>query len=167
MPLAEVYAFISSLYYRGKRAYARAFGHHPDGGPVALAITPTQGLVADETRVTLNELRAFASCDIDPGNPRYRTPLAMSARGLDQELPRHVELVLLGSIATGKYLDPLAEVFGRRLLIPRAFVGRGDMSRGGLMLRAADAGEEHEYVPALDADRTGPRPPLLDRDPTS
>ena len=71
------------------------------------------------------------------------------------------EVVLLGSIATGKYLDLLAGPFGERLRFPSEFVGRGDMSRGGLLLRCVRAGAELTYVPVLGAIRTGTRPPKL------
>jgi hypothetical protein len=70
-------------------------------------------------------------------------------------------VVLLGSIATGKYVDTLLPVLGERLLFPREFIGRGDMSRGGLMLRAAKLGEELEYMPVAGAIRRGPRPAKL------
>jgi hypothetical protein len=71
--------------------------------------------------------------------------------------------VLLGSIASGKYVELLTSVLGRRLLFPGDFVGRGDMSRGGLMLRCAREGRELRYVALLDADRHGPRPARLPR----
>ena len=69
--------------------------------------------------------------------------------------------MLLGSIATGKYVDPLLAVLGERLRFPADFVGRGDMSRGGLLLRCARAGTELTYVAVRDAARRGPRPPRL------
>ena len=71
------------------------------------------------------------------------------------------EVVLLGSVASGKYVEVLQPVFGDRLLFPSAFVGRGDMSRGGLMLRCVDSGDELEYVPIEGAVRRGRRPPKL------
>src|SRR5437870_5647388 len=40
-------------------------------------------------------------------------------------------------------------------------VGRGDMSRGGLLLRQAAADVELTYVPIAGAVRHGPRPPKL------
>ena len=70
-------------------------------------------------------------------------------------------MVLLGSIATGKYVDPLLAVLGERLRFPADFVGRGDMSRGGLLLRCARAGTELTYVGVRDTVRRGPRPPRL------
>jgi len=70
--------------------------------------------------------------------------------------------VLLGSIASGKYVDVLHAIFGARLLFPSDFVGRGDMSRGGLMLRCASSGDELPYVPVAGAVRHGVRPPRLD-----
>src|SRR2546426_247399 len=73
------------------------------------------------------------------------------------------EAVLLGSIATGKYADLLLDILGDRLLFPPSFVGRGDMSRGGLLLRCVRAGMELPYAPLQGAIRHGPRPPKLPR----
>jgi hypothetical protein len=58
-------------------------------------------------------------------------------------------------------VDVLTEVFGERLRFPIEFVGRGDMSRGGLLLRSVRAREELIYVPVVGAVRHGPRPPKL------
>jgi hypothetical protein len=69
--------------------------------------------------------------------------------------------VLLGSIASEKYVAVLGSIFGDRLLFPSDFVGRGDMSRGGLLLRAARDGAELAYEPVLGAQRRGKRPPRL------
>jgi hypothetical protein len=55
----------------------------------------------------------------------------------------------------------LMSAFGKRLLFPAEFVGRGDMSRGGLMLRCVEQGTELTYVPAQGAMRQGTRPPKL------
>jgi hypothetical protein len=68
---------------------------------------------------------------------------------------------LLGSIATAKYVEPLLGIFEERLLFPSAFVGRGDMSRGGLMLRSARDGVELSYEPVGSAILHGKRPPKL------
>ncbi|HKK93812.1 MAG TPA: hypothetical protein VJ925_10275 [Longimicrobiales bacterium] len=154
IPLGDIYAFISSLYYRGKRAYARAFGRADAADPVQV-ITPDRGLLPDLHPVTLDDLRRFARLDLGPANRIYMDALLGSAAELAERLPARAEFVLLGSIATGKYLDPLAEVFGERLLVPESFVGRGNMSRGGLMLRAVDAGRELRYVVAESAARRG------------
>jgi len=70
-------------------------------------------------------------------------------------------VILLGSIASPKYVDVLQSIFGERLLFPADFVGRGDMSRGGLMLRCVSAAEELVYVPIAGAVRHGVRPPRL------
>jgi hypothetical protein len=166
--LGEVFAFISGLYFRGKLAYALEFARppEPDGpltGSGALVITPTAGLRAVETAITSDALRAFAAVDIAAGEDRYRTPLVKSARALDEEIGPECEVILLGSIATAKYVDVLTDVFGERLLFPQEFVGRGDMSRGGLMLRCVDAGQELTYVPVKGAVRHGQRPPRLPR----
>jgi hypothetical protein len=165
-PLGEVYSFISGLYFRGKLAYALAFARPPEvdgalAGRGTLVITPTAGLRDVMTPVTISALREFAGVDIGAGDARYRTPLLSSARALADEIGQDCEVVLLGSIASAKYVEVLTEVFGDRLLFPSDFVGRGDMSRGGLMLRAVSAGEELPYVRIEGAVRHGPRPPKL------
>jgi hypothetical protein len=161
--LGAVYSFVSGLYFRGKLTYARAFASPPPGAPASLVITPGRGLLPPETRVTAAELRDMACVPVDAGEVRYRAPVERDAQALAAQAGPQCEVVLLGSIATPKYLDPLLEVFGDRLLFPEAFVGRGDMSRGGLMLRCAQAGAELAYVPARSAVRHGPKPPRLER----
>ncbi len=166
-PLGEVFSFVSGLYFRGKLAYARRFARPPDpsdevtaGG--VLVITPNAGLRAADTRVTLASLRAFAAAEIDVANPAYRRPLERGARALRAAIGDECEVVLLGSIASGKYVELLVPIFGSRLMFPPHFVGRGDMSRGGLMLRCVTAGLELEYTPIAGAVRHGPRPPKLE-----
>ena len=159
--LAEVFTFLSGLYFRGKIAYARVFGCAADGSCTSLVITPTRGLIDAETRITLDDLREFAEVDIKSDDPRYRKPLERDARRLARTLPRDAEIVLLGSIASGKYVDALLHHFGERLRFPGDFVGRGDMSRGGLLLRCAADGQELEYIAVAGAIRNGKRPPKL------
>lgn len=161
VPLGELFSFISSLYFRGKLAYAEAFSNSPSGFPTALVMTTSRGLLPPETIITLDDLLEMSSVPIDPGDARYREPLCRDARALARVLPAGSQIVLLGSIASGKYVDPLLEIFGANLLFPQKFVGRGDMSRGGLMLRCAQAGLELEYVSVDSAVRRGPRPPKL------
>jgi hypothetical protein len=165
-PLGDVFAFMSGLYFRGKLAYARRFADPPDpGDPLAsggvLVITPNAGLRGADVSVTRDSLRAFAGEDIDLANPRYQRPLEYSARTLRAAVGGDCEVVLLGSVASGKYVEVLQPVFGERLLFPSDFVGRGDMSRGGLMLRCVDSGDELGYVPVAGAVRHGKRPPKL------
>jgi hypothetical protein len=160
-PLGEVFAFLSGLYFRGKLAYAGVFAAPPADAPGALVITPTRGLMEPSAIVTLADLHEFAAGAIALDDPRYREPLERDTRALAASGGAAFDVVLLGSVASGKYVEALADVFGERLLFPVDFVGRGDMSRGGLMLRAADAGAELPYVPVLGAVRRGPRPPKL------
>jgi hypothetical protein len=164
--IGEVFAFISGLYFKGKITYALRFANPPEpGGELtgsgALVITPTAGLRPAETRVTAEALKAFAKVDIAADDPRYRTPLLASASALAEEIGEDCDVVLLGSVASAKYVDVLTGVFGERLKFPIDFVGRGDMSRGGLLLRCARFGHELPYVPVLGAVRHGPRPPRL------
>lgn len=162
-PLGEVFAFISSLYFRGKLTYARRFARPPSGTGGVHVITATRGLVSPGAPVTVADLREFAAGSIHPGSRAYRTALDRSARALLDRCGQGCEIVLLGSIASGKYLDGLVEVFRDRLLFPSVFVGRGDMSRGGVLLRAVEADTELDYVVARGSDRRGARPPRLPR----
>jgi hypothetical protein len=160
-PIAEVFTFLSGLYFRGKIAYATAFARPVRGTPGILVITPTRGLVDATTRIGLEDLREFAAVDIQEDDPRYRLPIERDARRLAQKLPADSEIILLGSIATGKYVDVLLANFGHRLRFPPDFVGRGDMSRGGLMLRCAADRQELSYTPVAGAILNGKRPPKL------
>ena len=49
--LGEVFAFVSSLYFRGKLAYARAFARPPAGLAGAHVITPCDGLRPPDSRL--------------------------------------------------------------------------------------------------------------------
>ena len=164
-PLGEVYSFISGLYFRGKVAYSTAFASPPIGVPPSVIITPGAGLIPPETMVTVDTIRSLAAVDIHASEPRYRMPLERDARFLSEAAGRDCQFVLLGSIATAKYMDPLLDCFGDRLVFPADFVGRGDMSRGGLMLRSARERAELTYVPAKGAIRHGQRPPKLPKLP--
>jgi hypothetical protein len=157
-PLGEVFSFLSGLYFRGKLAYAEAFARPPRGVARTLIITTHRGLVSASTRVTLDDLRAFAEVPIDLAESRYLEPLLADARRLAGRIGGQGQAVLLGSVATPKYTQPLDEVFGARLHFPVEFAGRGDMSRGGLMLRAVDEGRELVYDPIGAGPRRGPRP---------
>jgi hypothetical protein len=166
-PLGEVFAFLSGLYFRGKLAYATHFRRPPDpasqvSGAGVFVITPNAGLRTPDTFVTLGVIHKFAGVDVSADNPAYRKPLDRSARSLATDIGPDCGVVLLGSIASTKYVDILLAIFGDRLLFPADFVGRGDMSRGGLLLRCAAASEELRYIPVAGAIRSGQRPPRLD-----
>jgi hypothetical protein len=160
--IGEIFSFLSGLYFRGKIAYATAFARTSTASEGMLVITPGRGLVPASTLITLEELRAIAEVGVSPEEPRFRDPLERDARAIAAGLMGVDRVVLLGSIATGKYVDVLEHCFGGRLRFPESFVGRGDMSRGGLMLRSAQSGTELEYVPIAGTMRHGPRPPRLD-----
>lgn len=157
--LGDVFTFTSGLYFRGKLTYARTFG-------ASWVITQGAGLLDPGHRITPRDLDRWAKVRIDLADARYRRPLERDARALAARLP-DAEVVLLGSIASDKYVDLLLEVFDDRLLFPVDFVGRGDMSRGGLLLRTARSGTELSYGPVRGAVRRGPRPPRLPRLPRS
>jgi hypothetical protein len=171
-PLGEVFSFLSGLYFRGKIAYARAFARPPRGLPGALVISPTEGLRYPDERVTADRLRAWGEVDIDVDDPRYLAPLSSHIQALATATDQRCRIVLLGSVATSKYVKPLLQVLGDRLVFPADFVGRGDMSRGSLLLRATQQTHELTYAPVSQTPRQGGRPlpaaalrPYLDRPP--
>ena len=139
IPLGDAFSFLSGLYFRGKLAYAERVN---------------RGLVPADTPIGVDDLRAFGGVDIHQGDPRYREPLE---RDLARLRRTRRPVVLLGSIATAKYVDVLLEALGPRLLFPADFVGRGDMSRGALLLRAAREGRELDYIPVSGAVRSTAR----------
>ena len=160
-PIGEVFSFLSGLYFRGKITYAAKFAKPPRRVPGSLVITSNRGLLPVETAITLKELRAFAAVDVDHLEDLFKGPLKRDATALANCLPKKSEVVLLGSISTRKYTHTLLEVFGERLKFPIEFVGRGDMSRGGLLLRAVANGQELEYRPVQGAILKGKRPARL------
>jgi hypothetical protein len=145
--LGDVFAFCSGLYFRGKLAYASHFAQPPEGVSGAQIITPCRGLVSAETLVGLSDLFEFAEVPVHPKESRFTDPLKQSLQAmsaLDSS-----EVILLGSVATGKYTETLLPILGERLLFPADFAGRGDMSRGALLLRSVAAGRELRYIPVI------------------
>jgi hypothetical protein len=155
-PLGEVFTFMSSLYFRGKLAYATRFGR-------GYVIAPGRGLLPADLLIRVEDLRRMAEVPVDEAVPAFREPLVRDAAALARGIAPDDRVVLLGSVATEKYVGPLLDVFGDRLLFPPTFAGRGDMSRGGLLLRCARAGTPLDYVPVRGAVRHGPKPPRLPR----
>lgn len=156
VPIAEAFAFMSALYFRGKIAYSRRFAVPSPGagGDGIFVITPGFGLVPPEWPITRERMERMRKTDVDVAARNYVRPLRSDAARLADSLERDAAVVLLGSVATGKYVDVLWPVFGDHLRFPAMFAGLGDMSRGGLMLRAVREERELEYVP-LDARRRG------------
>jgi hypothetical protein len=154
VPIEEAFAFLSSLYFRGKITYARHFAAPPADLPAsgALIIAPGFGLVPPDWRITEDRMKKLRRTPVDLSCAAYHRPLRQHAEVLRDALPDDTRVVLLGSIATGKYVDVLEPVFGERLLFPSAFVGAGDMKRGALLLRAVRADEELGYT-TLDTPR--------------
>ena len=161
VPLGEVFTFISGLYFRGKLAYAQAFADPPPGIPGIVVITSSGGLVSPDRLFRLPELRQIVAGNVDAANSQYRLPLERDARLVCDHMGAHCEVVLLGSVAIPKYVEPLLAIFGERLMFPAEFVGRGDMSRGGLMLRCVREQVQLTYIPVSGAVRHGVRPAKL------
>jgi hypothetical protein len=159
--LGEAFCFMSGLYFRGKLAYARNFAVAPDGCAGVLVITSNRGLVSAETLITPSDLQAYSEVPIDAKDPRYAQPLIRDAALLAASCAIDCSVVLLGSVASGKYVDHLLPIFGQRLHFPQEFVGRGDMSRGGLLLRSVTANRLLTHIPVAGSVRRGSRPPRL------
>lgn len=153
-PLGDVFSFLSGLYFRGKLAYAREFENPPPRrAPGIQIITPSDGLSSPGSLVTLKDLERFASVPIDPEESRYRYTFERDAGKIADRIGPKCQVVLLGSVATGKYVDVLLPIFGERLVFPKEFIGHGDMARGGMLLQRAASGVELTYLPVSDPSR--------------
>src|SRR6266545_4614175 len=148
VPLGEVFTFLSALYFRGKLSYAQAFARPPSECPGILIITPSAGLLPYDTLIRV---------PIRLKNRLYCSSLRRTATRLASEMGSDCELILLGSIASGKYLDILSPIFGSRLRVPADFIGRGDMSRGGLLLRCVSENRELNYIDPTTLSAPGPK----------
>src|SRR6266850_1347965 len=146
VPIGLAFAFMSALYFRGKITYALHFG----GVENSYVIAPGYGLVPPTWCITEERMKILKRTPVDARKRTYRKPLERDARALAENLDADAQVVLLGSVASGKYVDILWPIFGDRLRFPTAFAGLGDMSRGGLLLRAARANRELDYT-TLDA----------------
>jgi len=160
--IGEVFSFLSGLYFHGKLSYGRAFARSTVAPHGVLVITPGRGLIPPDAIVTLADLREIAEVGVTPVEPRFREPLERDSATLASVLSGSDRVILLGSIATGKYVDIIESHLDGRLRFPVDFVGRGDMSRGGLMLRCVLHERELDYIPVAGATRRGKRPPRLD-----
>jgi hypothetical protein len=147
-PLGEVFSFLSALYFRGKLTYASAFARPPANCGGIFIITPSAGLVPHDTLIKQPRLRGFSRVPIHLKSRLYSSALRRTARKLAQEITLDCEVILLGSIASRKYLEILGPIFGTRLRFPAEFIGLGDMSRGGLLLRCARENRELTYTDA-------------------
>jgi hypothetical protein len=160
LSLADVFTFASGLYFRGKITYARHF-LRAGAGEIIRVITTNAGLLDPDTWLRPARLQRFGTVDIHEDDPRYRKPLRRDTRALARQLAPNGHAILLGSIATAKYRDILLESFGERLVFPADFVGRGDMSRGGLLLKAVRLGVELPYIGVQGAILKGKRAPRI------
>ena len=147
----EAFTFMSSLYFRGKITYARHFAAPPPAPSLGtpddgiLVIAPGFGLVPPSLRITPEEMKKLRRTPVDLRSRAYCAPMKRHVEQL-RDLAPSAWVVLLGSVATGKYVDLLLPTFGDRLLFPRDFAGAGDMQRGGMLLRAAREDRELAYV---------------------
>jgi hypothetical protein len=144
--LGAAFSFMSSLYFRGKLTYATTFWTPTKEVPGSLIITPSRGLVRPETTVNLAELTEIVGDRIAADNPRYRDPLERDLRTLSEAIGQQFQVVFLGSIASRKYIPLLLQILGERVVVPRAFIGMGNMQRGASLLRCSRERCELDYI---------------------
>lgn len=142
VPIALAFAFMSALYFRGKITYALQFAE----ASKVFVIAPGFGLVSSSWCITEERMKTLRRTEVDARKRNYRKPLERDTKALAASLSDNAQVVLLGSVASGKYVDILWPILGDRLVFPSMFAGLGDMSRGGLLLRAARANRELEYT---------------------
>ena len=126
-----------------------------------LIITSNSGLVSADTLVTPADLQAYCDVPIDARENRYTQPLVRDAAALAASCANDCSVVLLGSVASGKYVDHLLPIFDTKLHFPKEFVGRGDLSRGGLLLRSVTANRLLTHIPVAGTVLQGSRQPKL------
>ena len=148
VPIGLAFAFMSALYFRGKITYALHFG----GVENTFVIAPGYGLVPPTWCINEERMKVMSRTPVDIRKRNYRKPLERDAHALAETVEDDAQVVLLGSVASGKYVDILWPIFGDRLRFPPSFAGLGDMSRGGLLLRAARENRELAYT-TLEAPR--------------
>lgn len=143
-PLGDVYSFVSGLYFRGKASYAAKFARSalPPG---AWVMTPGGGLCTLDERVTVARLEGWQRVQVSEHNPHFTAPLTRHVCGLADTASAGTRFVLLGSLASQKYVVPLVAALGPRLFYPTSFAGLGDMARGALLLRCTRESRELEY----------------------
>jgi len=152
-PSARCSASSSGLYFRGKLTYSRMFGR-------VLVITPgpraaRRGRDPDARRLARDRGDRITSED-----PRFREPLERDAVELGARLDGADRVVLLGSIANGKYVGPDRAPSRREALFPRrSWTRRHEPRRAPPPLPCVD---RHELDTSdRGAVRRGPRPPRL------
>src|SRR5437762_651749 len=121
VPISIAFAFMSALYFRGKIAYALHFANpSPEG---VFVIAPGFGLVPWDWRITAERMAVMAKTDVDVRVTKYRKPLERDTRALAKTLDADAEVVLLGSVASGKYVDVrltnLRKLFWKKLKITK------------------------------------------------
>ncbi len=156
--IGRAFSFMSALYFRGKITYSERFKRPPAGMELdgVLIITPGYGLVRPDWKIDEEKMRRLRRTKVDAKSRTYRKALERDLEAIAGFCGEETRFVLLGSVATGKYVDVLHPILGERLLFPKTFAGMGDMQRGAVMLRAARDGQELDYV-GLDAPRSRAR----------
>src|SRR5437763_3836997 len=96
--IAEAFAFMSALYFRGKIAYALHFA----GAENTFVIAPGFGLVPPTWTLDEERMKKMSRTDVDVKDRTYVKTLRDTAKKLASTLDSEAEVVLLGSVASGK-----------------------------------------------------------------
>jgi hypothetical protein len=158
--LGEAYSFMSSLYFRGKLAYATAFASQIHNLLSIQIITPSRGLLPPRTTLSLADFLDLGVERILEKNPRYRDPLERDLRKLSESLGEDGKVIFLGSLGTKRYIPLLKEILGHRILVPRDFLGMGNMRRGAVLLRCVREHCQLTYVTLASAEELMRKPKL-------
>jgi hypothetical protein len=111
-PVSEIFSFLSGLYFRGKLVYSTSFARPPVRLEGVYVITSNRGLIPVDEPLSLADLAEFGTVPIESNEPRYLEPLQEHAKKISKKCGANCEVVLLGSIGTNKYAEPLLEFFG-------------------------------------------------------
>ena len=83
--------------------------------PMSLTLADLKARPRKETVFTVEQFRYMASVPVDSADARYRLPLENACRTLDEIAGPNCDFVLLGSVATLKYLEPMFAALAARI----------------------------------------------------
>ena len=166
-PLGDVFTFVSGLYFRGKLAYARRFASPPEprirrrlgrARHHAERRAPQPETPVTRRRAARLRRRRRRS---RPTRATGGRSSGARARWL-REIGADCEVVLLGSIASPKYVDVLLDDLRRAPAVPDRFRRpRRHEPRRPAAAQARARASSSTYAPMAGAVRHGARPPKL------
>ena len=142
--------------------YASRFGRPPPSLPPALVITPTRGLQSPSLPISRSLIEEFASLDWHRPTRAFWIRSSRVRVSFVHRSSQRCAWSCSGASRRAGTSSRWRASSRAGCNYPAEFVGRGDMSRGGLLLRHAEEGRELDYVPlAAGLTRHGAKPPKL------